>query len=54
MLDGSCARSAGVALLGSLDTTTQLIGRADQALYQAKASGRNRTSTTRLATHGTP
>ena len=38
--------SAGVAILEQLDTAAQLIGRADQALYHAKATGRNRTSTT--------
>jgi diguanylate cyclase (GGDEF)-like protein len=43
--------SAGVAILERLDTATQLIGRADHALYHAKASGRNRTSTTHLTTH---
>jgi diguanylate cyclase (GGDEF)-like protein len=43
--------SAGVAILEHVDTATQLIGRADHALYHAKATGRNRTSTTHLTTN---
>ncbi len=45
--------SAGVAILEHFDTVTQLIGRADHALYHAKASGRNRTGTTHLTTNST-
>jgi diguanylate cyclase (GGDEF)-like protein len=51
MPDGASC-SAGVAVLDNLDTATQLIGRADHALYHAKATGRNRTSTTHLTTSG--
>jgi diguanylate cyclase (GGDEF)-like protein len=47
---GGATCSAGVATLEHLDTAAQLIGRADHALYHAKASGRNRTSTTHLTT----
>jgi diguanylate cyclase (GGDEF)-like protein len=48
---GGATCSAGVAILERLDTAAQLIGRADHALYHAKASGRNQTSTTHLMTH---
>jgi diguanylate cyclase (GGDEF)-like protein len=48
---GGATCSAGVASLELLDTAAQLIGRADHALYDAKASGRNQTRTTQLLAH---
>jgi len=39
--------SAGVAELGELSSAAELVGRADQALYSAKAAGRNCTRTDR-------
>jgi PleD family two-component response regulator len=35
--------SAGVSTWSALETSEELIARADRALYEAKASGRNRT-----------
>jgi diguanylate cyclase (GGDEF)-like protein len=46
--------SAGVATLDDVDSAAQLIGRADHALYHAKASGRNCTSTAQLTAHSAP
>jgi diguanylate cyclase (GGDEF)-like protein len=39
--------SAGVALWDQTETSDELVNRADQALYQAKREGRNRTTTSR-------
>jgi diguanylate cyclase (GGDEF)-like protein len=43
--------SAGVATLERGDSAAQLIGRADHALYHAKASGRNCTSSALMTAH---
>jgi diguanylate cyclase (GGDEF)-like protein len=46
---GGATCSAGVATLEAGDSTDELVGRADRALYEAKASGRNRTCAGRSA-----
>jgi diguanylate cyclase len=51
---GGATCSAGVAILEVADSAAQLIGRADHALYHAKASGRNCTSTAHLTAHSAP
>ena len=51
---GDVTASAGVAALEVGDSAAQLIGRADHALYHAKATGRDRTSATELTAHSTP
>jgi diguanylate cyclase (GGDEF)-like protein len=51
---GGVTCSAGVANLEGVDSAAQLIGRADHALYHAKASGRNCTSTAHLTAHSAP
>lgn len=38
----SCALSLGVATVGAFESLEEAIGRADRALYQSKAAGRNR------------
>jgi diguanylate cyclase (GGDEF)-like protein len=40
--------SAGVALWDQTETSDELVSRADQALYQSKRDGRNRTTTSRV------
>jgi diguanylate cyclase (GGDEF)-like protein len=43
VLPGDVTCCAGVATLKRFDTATRLVGRADEALYRAKASGRDQT-----------
>jgi diguanylate cyclase (GGDEF)-like protein len=54
VVPGAATCSAGVATLAHGDTAAQLIGRADHALYHAKASGRNCTSAAQLTAHAAP
>jgi diguanylate cyclase len=51
VIPGDATASAGVATLEIGDSAAQLIGRADHALYHAKASGRNCTSAAQLTAH---
>jgi diguanylate cyclase (GGDEF)-like protein len=54
VIPGGATASAGVATLEIGDSSAQLIGRADHALYHAKASGRNCTSAAQLTTQTVP